>query len=196
MLKWAAAREPALSHMFPLWRVKWLLCLWIDGVSLGGPFGERHWPAEASTARSGSFSVSPTPAPPAVPLPALPKTSPSQSHGGPERWATPVKERAPPPPRHPQAACPPATELSGPCSLNAHFVPLSTGLIDINSCAQSAHSVFSWSGAVGVCDYIQCVALSGRDEIWADWTQGKWQSQLQSLTVMTVKVTFSIVMVL
>lgn len=79
-----------------------------------------------------------------------PKPKPSQSRGCTVRWATPVKERLPPPPRHLKAACPPATELSGPCSLNAHFVPLSTGLIDINSCAQSAHSVFSWSDAVGV----------------------------------------------
>lgn len=98
--------------------------------------------------RGGSLSVSPMPAAPAVPLP--PKPKPSQSRGCTARWATPVKERLPPQPRHLKAACPPATELSGPCSLNAHFVPLSTGLIDINSCAQSAHSVFSWSDAVGV----------------------------------------------
>lgn len=88
------------------------------------------------------------PAAPAVPLP--PKPKPSQSRGCTVRWATPVKERVPPQPRNIKAACPPATELSGPCSLNAHFVPLSTGLIDINSCAQSAHSVFSWSDAVGM----------------------------------------------
>lgn len=81
---------------------------------------------------------------------SLPKPKPSQSRACTARWATPVKERLPPQPRHLKAACPPATELSGPCSLNAHFVPLSTGLIDINSCAQSAHSVFSWSDAVGV----------------------------------------------
>lgn len=81
---------------------------------------------------------------------SLPKPKPSQNHGLTVRWATPVKERIPPPPRHLKAAYPPATELSGPWSLNAHFVPLSTGLIDINSCAQSAHSVFSWSDAVGV----------------------------------------------
>lgn len=88
------------------------------------------------------------PAAPAVPLP--PKPKPSQSRGCTVRWATPVKERVPPQPRNIKAACPPATELSGPCSLNAHFVPLSTGLIDINSCAQSAHSVFSWSDAVAM----------------------------------------------
>lgn len=95
----------------------------------------------------GSFSVSPMPAAPAVPLP--PKLKPSQSRGT-VRWATPVKEWIPPPPRHLKAVCPPATELSGPCSLNAHFVPLSTRLIDINSCTQSAHSVFSCSDTVGV----------------------------------------------
>lgn len=95
------------------------------------------------------FLSLPTPAPPAVPL--LPKPTPSQNSGRTTRWATPVKEWTPPQPRHLNAACPPATALSGPCSLNAHFVPLSTGLIDINSCAQSAHSVFSWSDAVGVC---------------------------------------------
>ena len=81
------------------------------------------------------------------------RSSPSRSSlpRAPVRWATPVKERTAPSSRHPQAACPPAPRLSGPCSLNAHFVPLSTGLIDINSCAQSAHSVFSWPGAGGVC---------------------------------------------
>lgn len=98
--------------------------------------------------RGGSFSVSRMYAAPAVLLP--PKPKPSQSREGTVRWATPVKERVPPQPRHLKEACPPATELSGPCSLNAHFVPLSTGLIDIKSCAQSAHSVFSWSDAVGV----------------------------------------------
>lgn len=120
-----------------------------------------------------------------TPCPSLP--SPSQSREGPERWATPVKEGAHPPPRNPQAACPPATELSGPCSLNAHFVPLSTGLIDIDSCAQSAlcFLLFWCSRFVG--DYFQCVALSESNEIWAGWTQDKWQS----LRVITVKVTFS-----
>lgn len=78
------------------------------------------------------------------------QTKPFPNHRCTVRWATPVKEWIPSA-HAPQAACPPATELSGPCSLNAHFVPLSTGLIDINSCAQSAHSVFSWSDAVGVC---------------------------------------------
>lgn len=100
--------------------------------------------------KGSSFSVSQMPAAPAVPLPLPPKPKPSQSPGCTVRWATPVKERVPPQPRHLKAACPPATELSGPCSLNAHFVPLSTGLIDINSCAQSALSVFLWSDAVGV----------------------------------------------
>lgn len=70
-------------------------------------------------------------------------------HG--EMGNTCKKSEHPLKPRNLRAACPPATELSGPCSLNAHFVPLSTGLIDINSCAQSAHSVFSWPDAVGMC---------------------------------------------
>lgn len=96
--------------------------------------------------RGSSCSVSPMLPAPAVPLPA----KPSQSLRCTTRWATPVKEGVPPQPRQLKAACPPATELSGLYSLNAHFVPLSTGLIDINSCAQSAHSVFLWSDAVGV----------------------------------------------
>lgn len=70
-------------------------------------------------------------------------------HG--ETGNTCKKSEYPLKPRNLRAACPPATELSGPYSLNAHFVPLSTGLIDINSCAQSAHSVFSWPDAVGMC---------------------------------------------
>lgn len=112
--------------------------LWVEALTCGGPDSERRL---FLCLPNACCSSCPTP----------PKPKPSQSCGCSVRWATPVKERAPPPPRHLETACPPATELSGLCSLNAHFVPLSTGLIDINSCAQSAHSVFSWSDVVGVC---------------------------------------------
>lgn len=156
MLKWAVAWESALSHMFPLWWVKWLLCLWIDGVSLCRPFGWRHWPAKAPTARGGSFLSPHCLQTAAVPLP--PKPKPFQNHG--EMGNTCKRANTPFSPG--TTACPPATELSGPCSLNAHFVPLSTGLIDINSCAQSAHSVFSWSDAVGVCVWLYSMATSFR----------------------------------
>lgn len=130
----------------------------------------------------------PVPAGPAVPFPL----KPSPSHRCKARWATPVTRQVPSQPRHLPAACPPATELSGLCSLNAHFVPLSTGLIDINSCAQSAHSVFLWSDAVGVCvcDYIQWQPPSGGDEIWAVWTLGKWQSLLDSLKMIIAELIY------
>lgn len=133
-----------VAPLFVNWWRFALPSLWVEALTCGGPDSERRL-----LSLFFFFLSLPTPAPPAVPL--LPKPTPSQNSGRTTRWATPVKEWTPPQPRHLNAACPPATALSGPCSLNAHFVPLSTGLIDINSCAQSAHSVFSWSDAVGVC---------------------------------------------
>lgn len=111
--------------------------LWVEALTCGGPDSQRKRFLRLPQCRLLQLSHSPL--------------KPSTSSRCTARWATPVKRQVPSQPRHLPAACPPATELSGLCSLNAHFVPLSTGLIDINSCAQSAHSVFLWSDAVGVC---------------------------------------------